>query len=145
MFVEKSVHLFFRIRLNYYLFVQTDGICSYHVFKSSSQHFPFTIDIIDKSTGEAIIQAVRKDPPTTPQQQQQQEQSQLESAAATVFNFTKSKQHGVQHHSIVLDCNKNKEFNFLLQAYDCSDPPQSSKKYVQSETGSIIYQKKLFS
>ncbi|CAF0843509.1 unnamed protein product [Brachionus calyciflorus] len=38
-----------------------NGICSYHVFKPTSEEFPFTIDIKDKTTGEAIIELIRKD------------------------------------------------------------------------------------
>lgn len=74
-----------------------DGICSYHVFKPTSEDFPFTIDIKDKLTGEAVIEVVRKE------------------------SIDDQK-------TIFLDCNKRKEYDFLIQAHDCSTPSLPSKK-----------------
>ncbi|RNA41934.1 putative calsyntenin-1-like [Brachionus plicatilis] len=76
-----------------------NGICSYHVFKPTSEDFPFTIDIKDKLTGEAVIEVVRKE---------------------TID----------EKKTIFLDCHKRKEYDFLIQAHDCSTPSVPSKNHV---------------
>ena len=85
-----------------------NGICSFHVFKPNNEEFPFTIEIKDKSTGEAMIEVVRKDVSKT--------QELLKSTAKRTA------------HSILLDCNKRKEYDFLIQAHDCSMPSLYSNK-----------------
>jgi hypothetical protein len=105
---------------------QINGICSYHVFKPNTEDFPFTIDIKDKTTGEAVIEVVKKDL--------------LESATTTSSSTTtveifspsnnKKSYNNDKQPSLVLDCNKRKEFNFLIQAHDCSTPSLSSNKLV---------------
>lgn len=75
-----------------------NGICSYHVFKPNNEEFPFTIDIKDKLTGEAIIELIHKDA------------DENEKRAAS------------------LDCNKRKFYDFLIQAHDCSNPSLASNK-----------------
>lgn len=87
----------------------TDGICSYHVFKPNNEEFPFTIDIKDKTTGEAVIEVLRKEVTDTGS----------DTSADSTSDVSKK---------IVLDCNKRKSFNFLIQAHDCSTPSLPSNK-----------------
>ena len=100
---------------------QINGICSYHVFKPNNEEFPFTIDIKDKTTGEAVIEVVKKD----------LLESTTSSSTTTVEIFSPSNKKSANSNkqpSLVLDCNKRKEFNFLIQAHDCSTPSLSSNK-----------------
>ena len=113
-----------------------DGICSYHVFKPNTEEFPFTIDIKDKATGEAIIEVIRKEleslnaknaaaaaAPSSP--------SDTEVSQPAIFNTVNSRNTNANDphlKAIVLDCNKRKEFNFLIQAHDCSTPSLASRK-----------------
>jgi hypothetical protein len=85
-----------------------DGICSYHVFRSKDEEFPFAIDIKDQDTGEAIIQIIKNEYVVVKSEQE----AELENSPV----------------NIVLDCNKKKEFNFLIQAHDCSTPSLASRK-----------------
>lgn len=88
-----------------YFYVSLDGICSYHVFKPNSEEFPFTIDIKDKTTGEAVIEVVRKE-----------------------IDVSGSDEAAANKKTKALDCNKKKDYNFLIQAHDCSSPSLSSNK-----------------
>jgi hypothetical protein len=85
-------------------FIFLDGICSYHVFKPNTVEFPFTVDIKHKLTGEAVIQVLKKDNSLSTQNENQK--------------------------PLYIDCNKRKDFNFLIQAHDCSTPSLASKKYL---------------
>jgi hypothetical protein len=80
-----------------------NGVCSYHVFKPNNEEFPFNIDIKDKVTGEAVFQVEKKE---------------LKDSSPSS--------------PLLLDCNKRKEFNFLIQAHDCSSPSLASNKFVFS-------------
>ena len=79
------------------------------MFKPNTEEFPFTIDIKDKSTGEAVIELIKKEPET----------SKDGSAVNSPSNNTAQP---------ILDCNKRKEYHFLLQAHDCSTPSLASNK-----------------
>ena len=99
-----------------------DGICSYHVFKPNSEEFPFRIDIKDKTTGEAVIEVVRKEIENT------NNQIHPEPLSKDVSANSKSKSSQTSVKSMVLDCNKRKEYNFLIQVYDCGTPSLPSNK-----------------
>lgn len=90
-----------------------NGICSYHVFKPNSEEFPFTVEIKDKLTGEAMIELIRKE---------LADLSKSNEAAGSNSHARRSVK------SILLDCNKRKEFDFLIQAHDCSMPSLFSNK-----------------
>lgn len=93
---------------------QINGICSYHVFKPNNEEFPFTIDIKDKMTGEAVIEVLKKD---------------LDSSIVqSVNDLSDSSLNEKKQKLILLDCNKRKEFSFLIQAHDCSTPSLPSNK-----------------
>ena len=81
------------------------------MFKPNNEEFPFTIEIKDKVTGEAVIEVVRKDSTT-------------DSLDATNKLYRAKKSAA----SVLLDCNKRKEYDFLIQAHDCSMPSLSSNK-----------------
>jgi hypothetical protein len=81
------------------------------VFKPNSEEFPFTIDIKDKTTGEAVIEVIRKEI--------------AETVGASAPD--QAEQNGKK---MYLDCKKRSEYNFLIQAYDCSSPPLPSNKYI---------------
>lgn len=83
------------------------------MFKPNTEEFPFTIDIKDKQTGEAVIEVIRKEVADA--------SVSASDAAAAVDEATAKK-------TAYLDCNKRKEFNFLIQAHDCSSPSQPSNK-----------------
>lgn len=85
-----------------------NGICSFHVFKPNNEEFPFTIEIKDKSTGEAMIEVIRKE-------------------ASKAHELLKANAKKTAS-SILLDCNKRKEYDFLIQAHDCSMPSLYSNK-----------------
>ena len=85
------------------------------MFKPNSEEFPFTIDIKDKVTGEAVIEVIRK------------EIEQISSASDPSLKSAE-KFKSLNLKSIILDCNKRKEFNFLIQAHDCSTPSLASNK-----------------
>lgn len=90
-----------------------NGICSYHVFKPNNEEFPFTVEIKDKSTGEAVIELIRK---------QLNKNKNSEDSKIDLPNAKGSAK------SVLLDCNKRKEFDFLIQAHDCSMPSLYSNK-----------------
>jgi hypothetical protein len=81
------------------------------VFKPNSEEFPFTVEIKDKLTGEALIELIRKELAPTPNPLPQQPRHAKRSVA-----------------SILLDCNKRRHFDFLIQAHDCSSPSLASAK-----------------
>lgn len=109
--------------------LEINGICSYHVFKPNTEEFPFTIDIKDKTTGEAIIEVIRKELEAyNAKVDVRSAPAESEPTTSHIFNAINSAARIIPAKSdprfkaIVLDCNKNKEFNFLIQAHDCSSP-----------------------
>lgn len=90
-----------------------NGICSYHVFKPNSEEFPFTVEIKDKLTGEAMIELIRKELADLGKSRE---------ASDSDLHARRSVK------SMLLDCNKRKEFDFLIQAHDCSMPSLFSNK-----------------
>lgn len=83
------------------------------MFKPNSEEFPFTVEIKDKLTGEAMIELIRKE---------LADLSKSNEAAGSNSHARRSVK------SILLDCNKRKEFDFLIQAHDCSMPSLFSNK-----------------
>lgn len=79
------------------------------MFKPNNEDFPFTVEIKDKSTGEAMVELIRKDLSTTTKDN-------VEQHAKSSAN------------SILLNCNSRKSFDFLIQAHDCSMPSLYSNK-----------------
>lgn len=78
------------------------------MFKPNSEDFPFTIDIKDKTTGEAVIEVNRKD-----------------------IDLSSNEELGPKKVHF-LDCNKRKEYTFLIQAHDCTKPTSlASNKYIK--------------
>lgn len=100
---------------------QINGICSYHVFKPNNEEFPFTIDIKDKMTGEAVIEVLKKDLDSNAAVA-------AAAAASTASELSDSSLNEKKQKLIFLDCNKRKEFSFLIQAHDCSSPSIPSNK-----------------
>lgn len=94
-----------------------NGICSYHVFKPNSEEFPFTIEIKDKSTGEAVIELIRKEVG----------EAKSKLSGSTVLDQIKPKSKKSVT-SVLLDCNKRKQYDFLIQAHDCNMPSLYSNK-----------------
>lgn len=84
------------------------------MFKPNSEEFPFTVEIKDKLTGEAMIELIRKELADLGRTR--------EAAASGDSHARRSVK------SILLDCNKRKEFDFLIQAHDCSMPSLFSNK-----------------
>ena len=115
--LNSNMAFFFNL-INFFIFILLDGICSYHVFKPNNEEFPFTIDIKDKMTGEAVIEVLKKD---------------LDSSIVqSVNDLSDSSLNEKKQKLILLDCNKRKEFSFLIQAHDCSTPSLPSNKYLFS-------------
>lgn len=85
------------------------------MFKPNNEEFPFTIDIKDKTTGEAVIEVLKKDLDST--------------SSSKLDDETEDQQlKNKENKYILLDCNKRKEFSFLIQAHDCSNPSLPSNK-----------------
>ena len=103
---------------------QINGICSYHVFKPNNEEFPFTIDIKDKQTGEAVIEVVKKD--LEPIQKSIQTDS-IEILDGSL-SLQQQQETKTKEKFILLDCNKRKEFSFFIQAHDCSTTSLPSNK-----------------
>ena len=82
------------------------------MFKPNTEEFPFTIDIKDKSTGEAVIEVIKKEPEVA---------TSKDGSVLNSPSINKAQQP-------LLDCKKRKEFHFLLQAHDCSTPSLASNK-----------------
>jgi len=114
---------------------QINGICSYHVFKPNNEEFPFTIDIKDKQTGEAVIEVVKKDLENSIQKSSSSSNS-IQTDSIEILDGSLSLQQQQQQQQqetnkekfILLDCNKRKEFSFFIQAHDCSTPSLPSNK-----------------
>ncbi len=108
---------------------QINGICSYHVFKPNNEEFPFTIDIKDKQTGEAVIEVVKKDLENSIQKSSS---NSIQTDSIEILDGSLSLQQQQQETNkekfILLDCNKRKEFSFFIQAHDCSTPSLPSNK-----------------
>jgi hypothetical protein len=96
------------------------------VFKPNTEEFPFTIDIKDKTTGEAIIEVIRKELNSF-NAKNTLSQANTNTAVFDTVN-ARNTQDDPHLKAIVLDCNKKKEFNFLIQAHDCSTPSLASRK-----------------
>lgn len=106
---------------------QINGICSYHVFKPNNEEFPFTIDIKDKQTGEAVIEVVKKD--LEPIQKSIQTDSiEILDGSLSLKQQQQQQETNTKEKFILLDCNKRKEFSFFIQAHDCSTPSLPSNK-----------------
>ena len=92
------------------------------MFKPNNEEFPFTIDIKDKMTGEAVIEVLKKDLDSNA--------AVAAAAASTANELSDSSLNEKKQKLIFLDCNKRKEFSFLIQAHDCSSPSIPSNKYI---------------
>lgn len=86
------------------------------MFKPNNDVFPFTIDIKDKTTGEAVIEVIRK------------EINQASDSSSSSSSSSGDQDEAANKEGKLLDCNKRKDFKFLIQAHDCSSPSLSSNK-----------------
>ncbi len=86
------------------------------MFKPNNEEFPFTIEIKDKATGEAMIEVIRNNKDIQNNSNNNNKNNKKAGAAKRSAN------------SILLDCNKRKVYDFLIQAHDCSMPSLSSNK-----------------